>query len=677
MIGESRRVAVRLLVIAGLIAPASAFAQDPPANVNGNDARNGPRNGKNEVAGPAYQDVLIDGGRLEPDVWTGDIAERDASGLPRGLRVDALYSNVKRAGFSETRYGLGVGAFLGTPLYGAWSFDGLFGNSREDNRSNGFLNSSDDVIATLWQRDMPFDGGWRASNGAGNLNSPSIDLVRFQPRWILPSSPMLGALTEWRNLGGTQLTAGVGEPGVFNGIYVPGFRRLGGTATTAGGQWALSPRWSSGLQYYGADDVTSPLQPELDAPRFTSHSMFAATAWQDANERYQLNVIGSDNSFNGTHYGGWGDGYVQTGRYGHGFGAFWLGSTLAWGNQLLGSDIRGAYYRLNYASRRWIWDAQIDYTDPVGESQFDTTTFVSANTRYQIWQDLAIGGGGNARTGGNTAWSAFAFVENTVPLLINRMQIYTARNAPKSEVTLTANQTWTVPAGTRLSTTVLVGRYDDRAESSNQFGLAIFGGGDIVSNLSLDANLQWTHSTGDAQPTTLIGNVGFTWRFRPDLQLIATFYRSQSQSQLPLQIVSPIAAINTPIEERISDRGAFLILRYEARAGSMAPPLGGMAGGGAGRVAGVVFLDSNEDGRFAAGEQGAANVTVILDGRYSTRTDGQGRYEFPAVAAGQHQIMVMPDNVPLPWMLLRDGRAEFEVPVRGNVNVDVGAQRMR
>jgi len=130
-------------------------------------------------------------------------------------------------------------------------------------------------------------------------------------------------------------------------------------------------------------------------------------------------------------------------------------------------------------------------------------------------------------------------------------------------------------------------------------------------------------------------------------------------------------------EERIDDRGVLLILRYETRAGSMAAPLGGNPGSGAGRVAGMVFLDANEDGRFAAGEQGAANVTVVLDGRYSTRTDAQGRFEFPAVAAGTHRITVMPDNLPLPWALLNDGRVEIDVSVRGTVNVDMPAQRLR
>lgn len=666
--------AASLLVIAGVAlslppgahaapdAAGPAAARNGQGNGNGNGAKNG-ANGKGSE--PAYQDTLIDDGRLEPDIWTGDVPERDAGGPPRSLRIDGIYSNLDRNGVEATQYGVGVGAFLATPLHGAFSFDGVF------------TNGPDSSIATLWQRDVPFDGGWRASNGLGNLNSPVIDLARFQARWLLPTSPMLGAQTEWRDPRGSQVTAGVGEPGVYTGLYVPGFQRLGGTLATAGAQMALTRNWTAGVQYLGANDVTSVLQPRDDARQFSTNSFFGSAAWQDGNHRFQVNALGSHNSFDGGHQGGWADAYIRDGRLGHGFGAFYLGSNLVWGNQPVGSDVAGAYYRVNYASRQWLWDAMLDYAAPLGDSRAEASTFASGSTRYQVWQDLGVGGGGSARFAGDTAWSAYAFVENTWPALVNRTQLYGAGNSPKKDVALTANQTWNTPAGTRLSTTFLLGRYDDGVARSTQYGVALFGGGDITNELSLDANVQWTQSTGDAQPSTLFGNLGFTWRFMPQLALIGTLYRGQTRSTLPLQVLSPIDEIARRPEERINDRGALLILRYEARAGSMAAPLGGMPGSGAGRVVGMVFLDANEDGRFAAGEQGAANVTVVLDGRYSVRTDGQGRFEFPAVAAGTHRITVLPDNLPLPWTLPDDGRVEIDVSVRATVNVDIPAQRLR
>jgi hypothetical protein len=619
---------------------------------------------KGPTATTPFEDRLIEDGTLQPDIWSGDVPEHDARGLPRALRLDGIYSNISRNGSSLTQYGLGVGAFLATPQYGAWTFDGVFGRTE------------DSFIATLWQRDMPFEDGWRASNGLGTLNTPSIDLARFQPRWYLPTSPMLGALTEWRNPRGIQLNAGAGQPGVFTGLYVPGFKRLDGTLATLGGQWSIDRNWSAGLQYAGAHDASSVFQTLPNAQRFNTDSWFGALNWQDTRTRFQFNALSSDNSFTGSHAGGWLDGQIVDGRFLHGFGVFYLGPDLVWANQPVGSDAQGAYYRINYASRQWLWDAMIDYSAPISSGR-DPITYFSGSTRYQMWQDLGLGAGGNARVDGGTAWSAFAFVENSTPLLVNRSQVYTARNGTKRDWTLTLTQTWNVPAGTRLSTTLLAGRFDDGDLSSKQFGASVFGGGDIARNLTLDVNVQYLNSIGDAQPTSVIGNVGLTWRFLPELSLLATLYRSQTRSQFPLLIQSPLDPVVRPSEDRINDRGGLLILRYERRAGSLPPPLGGAPGMGAGRITGVVFLDANDSGRLDAGENGAANVTVILDGRYSARTDAQGRFDFLAVAAGRHVITVLPDNVPLPWSLVNDGRREIDVPVRGAVNLDIPAQRLR
>jgi len=66
----------------------------------------------------------------------------------------------------------------------------------------------------------------------------------------------------------------------------------------------------------------------------------------------------------------------------------------------------------------------------------------------------------------------------------------------------------------------------------------------------------------------------------------------------------------------------------------------------------MVYLDANYNGHYDAGEAGAPNVTVVLDGRFSVQTDATGRFDFPAVATGHHVISVVPDNLPLPWVLV-------------------------
>ena len=153
------------------------------------------------------------------------------------------------------------------------------------------------------------------------------------------------------------------------------------------------------------------------------------------------------------------------------------------------------------------------------------------------------------------------------------------------------------------------------------------------------------------------------------------YYENRTDSAQPLTIVSPIA--QPIVLQSFRDRGFFLTLRFDARAGRATAPLGGRPGDGAGTVSGVIYLDANENGRMDAGEQGAPNVTVILDGRFGTRTDAQGRFEFPSVLEGRHLVTVTPDNLQLPWVLKNDGRSELFVSVRSSTHIEIPAQIMR
>jgi hypothetical protein len=47
------------------------------------------------------------------------------------------------------------------------------------------------------------------------------------------------------------------------------------------------------------------------------------------------------------------------------------------------------------------------------------------------------------------------------------------------------------------------------------------------------------------------------------------------------------------------------------------------------------------------------------------------------VVTGHHVITVIPDNLPLPWILSNAGRAEIEVRTRDRTEVSIAAQRPR
>src|SRR6202012_2950138 len=147
--------------------------------------------------------------------------------------------------------------------------------------------------------------------------------------------------------------------------------------------------------------------------------------------------------------------------------------------------------------------------------------------------------------------------------------------------------------------------------------------------------------------TCISDNVALTYQLSPNWQLLATYYDSRTSAYSPLTVVSPLTPPGATYVPAQEERGMFLTVRYKRASGMHFAPLGGAAGGASGELAGTVYLDGNNNGQFDAGEVGAANVTVVLDGRYFVQTDAKGRSDFAAVAGGHHVVSVVADNLPL------------------------------
>ena len=165
-----------------------------------------------------------------------------------------------------------------------------------------------------------------------------------------------------------------------------------------------------------------------------------------------------------------------------------------------------------------------------------------------------------------------------------------------------------------------------------------------------------------------------TWRLSPQWSVLGTYY-DNTDDTAKLFVLDPlIPAANAVPTQR--SRAVLLSIRYEERAGTSMAPIGGRPGSPAGAIAGTLYLDLNDNGQRDPGEPGARNVTVLLNGRFPTRTDESGRFEFSFVAAGSQTITVIPDNLPLPWSV---GTERFEVVVdaRATATLDIGARRLR
>jgi hypothetical protein len=635
-------------------------------------------------AAPVYQDRVIGGGSLAPDISMGDGATSDTQGLAHSLQLDGVFSALSsRGGGSNSdvsENGIVAKAQWETVSYGDWSLDA---SARTGGSEAGSAEQGQGGVITLQQRGMPFDGDWQADNALGDVNSPDINLARIQPRFYLPTSPMQGLTTEWRGPDGLQFVAGGGVPGLYDGIVVPDFRTLDGSTATAGAQWSPASQWTLGGQFIEAHGVNLETGPVIDSAALMSSSdALLSAAWAESGEHLQMNLLDGDTGGKANALGTWIDASMTQGRFLQNAGIFRIDPNMSWGNQLISNDAQGGYYRLNYQSRQWLADVGIDEVRSVSGLGSDTT-FLTGDTRYQLSRDWGTGGVANlSRTDGGTSWSLEGYVDHSNAAGTGRVQADFAETTAGQDATLTLNQTWSVPVGMRLSTSSAVERISGALvngleQDSTVLSVSAYGGGQFTTGLGLEGNVRWaTTVQGQAAPG-VSADVSLTWQLSQAWEILATYYDSRIGSWTSLTVESPLTPpVATPVAG-VEERGIFLTFRYRRAGGSHFAPLGGAPGAGSGEIAGIVFLDANNNGHADAGEAGAPNVTVVLDGRFSVQTDANGRFVFPVVATGHHIITVVPDNLPLPWILIDDGRAQVEVTTRDRTEIDMAAQRPR
>lgn len=672
---RARVAAAALLLALTFAASARAAGADPalapaPAPDSGSDADTDSDGAAKAPTGPPpYIDRLIGGGTLAPLKADDGEAAYDSSGPPRFLRLEAVADRTDGSGFFQQEEGLAIDARVETVNFGALSLDGVL---RADPLGGSF---------SLQQRQMPFDGGWFANNGIGTLYTPEVNLARNQYRFYLPTFPVAGVSTEWLRDGNFQLLAGVGEPGIFDGVLLNGFHPLGGILATAGAQAAVGSHWQVAVQAVDEEGVSqSALGGDLFNPgvaqgQVNAVSVFGALAWRGVHDRVQVNFMDSENNQGPAAFGAWLDGASDQGRLGQTWGAFWLGRNLTWGYMPVSADSEGLYYRAAYQSQRWLLDGGVDAARSISGTGL-SGALLTGNVRYLLDIDTSVGATGTYRFTSPGAADASVFAEHPDHFGAGRLQFDASTQNGDTLGRLNFDQTWTLPVGMRLMTTVSVTREDDNGATTTGFGGALSGGGPITRSLSWDGSAGYQSTRGAWAASGFSANLGLTQQLGHGLMLALTWIDNRDQTNIPPFGITPIIPLPTPPTVTHSS-AFFLTLRYEFSAGAAPQPVGGAAGFGGGGISGRLFLDANDNGERDADEAGAPGVTILLDGRFMVRTDDQGRFDFPLVAPGPHEITVVADNLPLPWMVANEGRRTVTVHAREAETIDIAATRMR
>lgn len=640
-----------------------------------------------------YVDRVLDDGPQPALVLETELS---GAGWPRGWRAE-YFSASERGDQRGSSQGISLSGYLDTPDYGALSLSAALNRTRFG-EGPGLQRGS----SHLWRIDqagMPLDGGWLANHSVGDLSSLQVPMARGFGRIGLPSSPIEGATAQYSRGPETQINASLGRPGVYSGLGINGFDAARGRLAFAGAQTGLGNLLSGSSVAFQVADASGIADGSDPLARQSSRGFWGAFRWQgrspwadslapgsgpvalrEGGMEVQANVMSSRSDraatsgapSTGQNTGAWIDARWRDTWLTHSLGVFYLPPELRWGSYNAVSDLRGAYWRGDITTRRWQLNASAEWTDSV-EGPSRAASYANVSGRYRVDTRNTALGTFALRRGISPGESAQLGWELQSGWGQTQLRGDVLRTLARRSLRLGVDHSFNVSESSSLAVSLAVDRTTDGGFRANTFSWGLLGNVRPWSTVTLDANVRGARTAGAQQ---LNGNIGVGWAMHPNWTLLAQLSSSRGEDPESFALISALTqAAADVVPPRFSSTRFQMTLRYEDRAGRAIAPIGGAPGSGAGAVTGFVYFDTNNNNRREASEAGVPDVAIRLNGRFITRTDNQGRYEFAAVVAGMHRLEIVADNVPLPWSPVQREPQPIEVLVRGTAAIDFALRR--
>ena len=179
---------------------------------------------------------------------------------------------------------------------------------------------------------------------------------------------------------------------------------------------------------------------------------------------------------------------------------------------------------------------------------------------------------------------------------------------------------------------------------------------------------------------------GWNQVFSPDFDLYAElFYERYGAVQIVSQIVAYVGVrvgLGRSLQARADIRASEPLNRRDIRSSDyqftlrldkrfswgQEPKIMGRKTVGAvlgiGSIEGYVFEDTNGDGLMSPGEKGLAGVSLRLEDGSRAMTGEDGRFRFPMVAEGPHQVQIEENLIPATYYLLSPARVDVLTQAR-------------
>lgn len=672
------------------------------------------------AAPPAYEDRFMSA--EDVSALSGhESTDTTPQDQPEGLRTWALESRMGIGQSDSSSVGQRRATELGQRIeyrqqtlnYGEWSLQmdarQLHGTKDTWNGIGtlGYANEPYSQRFTLRNLAAPLASGLFADTTLGDQYSELTTGLSRNYRLTLGSTTVRGLST--RVYGSDiDLRAGFGERGDLLGGPYPGFEKSQGSLAWLGGTRRLGGAWYAAGQFESAINVPASYSSLLTSEGFGSKSTsswamalgYGSDLRQDGDVRARLTALGSNTNSTtpNTPTGGAQGLYLEMGtrlgRFRHELGAYYTRPNLQFGDYLLPSNTQGAYWRADYSANRLSLGGGLEYESTRASTQSNlqgsTRLGINSNAQFTLTRNTSVGGSLNAyetrydsdsqaTLGALRSLYAYGYFQTRIlELPRTRLSLTLRRNEQivLNDGTATGKefqweQDWISAQREtmRPEVTTTLGWADDRSNgNTSHYPTAGIQMRYWANNrLSIFGNLRYTSQTGGLYTSRGLSgslsaeqDLGKGWRIGV----------SASLNQARATAV-PIINWTGPQIYRSNDKTAYVYLRWEGSTGRPFAIANGTPGTGAGRVSGRVFFDANRDDQPQVGEGGVAGVEVVMDGRYRATTDRDGRFAFPMVGVGHHQLTLTLDSVPLPWGAASNAGVSIDVPLRGEATAEI------
>jgi hypothetical protein len=667
----------------------------------------------------AYEDKVMDPSALPAVSDTSAAPSADQEGLRSYLSETRLGTARTDSGLELRRaneLGQRFAYTQETLNYGDYSLEADLRSASGDPGLIGVVGANPEKSSariTLRSIGFPITEKVFADTSLGDISSEVTTALGRSYRLSLGTSTVRGASTRIFDAD-SDTRAGAGVRGTLTGGPYSGFVRTEGELAWLGHSRRVGTNGSVGIQLSRATGVpaftlTAPVG--ISTANVSSVALaagYGSTQLADGGHSGRAIYMRSDTSGAGigSAQGLFLEGSLRLDNLRHEFGAYQADPGLRYGDYLLQSDNRGAYWRVDASSMRLSWGLGLDVEElnprRTGSQLNRLNIGLSANAQYRIDRNRFVGGNFSFRDSryrvdgasdlreavgeGTRNYYASGFYETRLAPGWGRTRI---RGTVRRNVELVTNGLPASGEEVEWEQDWITGRFEtQRPELTTTLGVARDRSAGLTDtsptagvnfrvwlqpNWYVGGNLRFTSRQGN-----LATSRGLSGTLDSEMTLGNGWLAGATVSLNQAVVDTSAAGLTGPTVSRSNDKTAEIYLRWEGTRGSGFQGAGLRAPGtvGAGGLGGVVFFDGNRDGEQQLDENGVPNVEVTLDGRYRIKTDRNGRFDFPLVGTGRHQLTLTLETVPLPWGAASDRAVVVEVPLRGQVTARIPVVRV-